>query len=161
VFYKKVILSVVLIAGLSLYSFAQQAVATAGGNASGSGGTAGYTIGQTVYVAVEGTGGTVTPGIQQSFEISAITGINESPNFEIAVYAYPNPTSDDLKLTITGNEIAVLSFQLFNMKGELIQSRRIENHVTVINMKELPSALYILKITQVNKEIKAFNIIKN
>ena len=47
---------------------AQEAVAAAGGEATGSGGTVSYTIGQINYTTNTGAGGTITQGVQQPYE---------------------------------------------------------------------------------------------
>ena len=51
---------------------AQQAVLTSGGDATGTGGSAGYSIGQTVYSTTSGANGSVAHGVQQAFEISTL-----------------------------------------------------------------------------------------
>ena len=61
-----------LIATLLLGAFqtqAQEAVATAGGDASGTNGNVSYTVGQVVYTTNTGTTGSVAQGVQQPFEI--------------------------------------------------------------------------------------------
>jgi hypothetical protein len=48
---------------------------------------------------------------------------------------------------------------LFDVQGKLIQKGNLLNNST-INMKTLPSANYYLQLTDKNKEIKTFKIIK-
>ncbi len=65
--------------------------------ASGSDGTASYTVGQVVYTTETGTNGySIAQGVQQPFEISVVTGIKEAKDISLSVSAYPNPTSDYL-----------------------------------------------------------------
>jgi len=64
-------LSLVILLFLELSKLqAQEATTTAGGEASGSGGYASYTVGQVVYTTKTGTNGnSVIEGVQQPYEI--------------------------------------------------------------------------------------------
>ena len=58
---KKTILTTTL-SLLGLIAFSQSAVVSAGNEATGTGGTASYTIGEVVYIEATGTGGTSSQG---------------------------------------------------------------------------------------------------
>ena len=75
--HKKVKLSVLLL-GLGLTTQAQEVTTTTGGNASGSGGTVTYSVGQIVYATNTGTNGSVAQGVQQTYEISIVLGIEDN-----------------------------------------------------------------------------------
>jgi len=78
--HKRLKLCALLLFGLGLTGLqAQESVNAAGGNASGSGGTVSYTVGQVVYTTKTGTNGSVAEGVQQAYEISDPTG--EVSNF--------------------------------------------------------------------------------
>jgi hypothetical protein len=47
------------------------------------------------------------------------------------------------------------------MNGKLLENKKIEGNQTIIGMSKLVAATYFLKITQSNKEIKIFKIVKN
>src|SRR6056297_4018314 len=94
---------------------AQESVNATGGNALGSGGSASYSVGQVAYQTHTGTNGSVSEGVQQPFEISVVTGIEEAKGINLSVSAYPNPTTDYLTLRIDELEISNLSFQLYDM----------------------------------------------
>ncbi len=157
--HKKVKLSVLLL-GLGLTAQAQQAITATGGDASGSGGTVAYSVGQVVYTTNTGTTGSVAQGVQQPYEISIVLGIdNYSINLELS--AYPNPTTDYLKLNVGKAELSTLNFQLHDISGKLIESKKITSTTETIRMENLPSAPYFLKVTNNNQEVKTFKIIKN
>jgi hypothetical protein len=64
----KSILSVVFLVFLGTSNMtAQNALATSGGNALGTGGTSSYTVGQIVYNYHSGATGSLTAGVQQSY----------------------------------------------------------------------------------------------
>lgn len=139
---------------------AQQATTASGGNASGSGGSVAYSVGQVVYTTATGTTGSVAQGVQQPFEISIVLGIEEH-QISLNIQAYPNPTSNFLSLNIGDYDPTNLSFQLFDLTGKLIESNKITKSIETIRMENLSSGSYFLKVTRNNKEVKTFKLIKN
>ena len=137
---------------------AQETVTTTGGEASGTGGTASYSVGQVVYTTATGTNGSVAQGVQQPYEISTTVGIKEtSINLELSVY--PNPTTDYLTLKVADFE--TLNFQLIDLQGKIIENKKVTARNTTIKMEALPKAVYFLNITKGNQLIKTFKVIKN
>lgn len=140
---------------------AQTSINTTGGNASGSGGSTSYSVGQLVYTTNTGTNGSIAQGVQQPYEISVVTEIEGSQEIKISIGAYPNPTNNYLTLSINKVEISNLFYQLYDFNGKLLQNQKITGNITNIVLSNLVSAQYFLKVTQGNKEIKTFKIIKN
>jgi len=160
--HKKVKLSVVLLLGLGLTGLqAQEAILTTGGNASGSGGSASYSVGQVFYVTSTGTNGSVAQGVQQPFEISVVTGIEETKGITLQCSAYPNPTIDFLTLKVDSDVKTQYIASLYDINGKLLESKKLDGNQTRIVMSNLVPATYFLKITDNNKEVKSFKIIKN
>ena len=160
--HKKLKLSVVLLLGLGLTGLqAQTSVNATGSNASGSGGSASYSVGQVVYTTHTGTSGSVAEGVQQPYEISVVTAIEEAKGINLSVTAYPNPTTDYLTLSIGEFDISNLSYQLYDMNGKLLQNAKITGNQTSIVMSNLVPANYFVKVIQGNKKVKTFKIIKN
>ena len=138
---------------------AQQTTASAGGNASGIGGTFSYSIGQVVYTYIYGSDVIVAQGVQHPFEISTLGFDNYQIN--LVMQTYPNPTKDYLLLNIHSIDLSNIIFQLYDLNGRLIETRTIFNPIETICMLNLPSSVYFLKVTNNNKEVKSFKIIKN
>jgi hypothetical protein len=157
--HKKVKLSFLLL-GLGLTAQAQQATTATGGDASGSGGTTAYSVGQIVYTTNTGTTGSVAQGVQQPYEISIVLGIEDN-SINLELTAYPNPTTNYLTLNVGKAELSTLNFQLYDISGKLIESRKIISSTETIGMANLPSATYFLKVSNNNNEVKTFKIIKN
>lgn len=155
---KKAKLSALLL-GLGLAAQAQQATVTAGGDASGSGGTVAYSVGQVVYSTGTSAAGSVAQGVQQPYEISVVS-VMEDPQLSIDVQVYPNPTTDQLILSIGSSEVSDLSYQLFSLGGQFIESQKIAGTSATIRMETLQSATYFLNVTSDNKTLKSFKIIK-
>jgi len=159
--HKKLKLSAVLLLGLGLTGLqAQTSINATGGNASGSGGSSSYSVGQVAYQTHTGTNGSVAQGVQQPFEISVVTAIEEAKGINLSVSAYPNPTTDYLTLSIKEFDISNVSYQLLDMNGKLLQNEKITGNQTSIVMSNLVPATYFVKVTESNKEVKTFKIIK-
>jgi hypothetical protein len=160
--HKRLKLSAVLLLGLGLTGLqAQECVNATGGNASGSGGSASYSVGQVVYTTHTGTSGSVAEGVQQPYEISVVTAIEEAKGINLSVSAYPNPTTDYLTLEVKEFDLSNLSFQLYDMNGKLLLNEKITGNQTSIVMSNLVPATYFVKVIQGSKEVKTFKIIKN
>lgn len=139
---------------------AQEALLTSGQEASGSGGSSSSSMGQVLYTTNIGSSGSVAQGVQQAYEISTTIGIEET-SIQLVCSAFPNPTVDNLILTVLNNVNENLTYQLFDLNGKLIDANSIHEENTLINMDQLPPAGYFLKVKQENTEIKTFKIIKN
>jgi hypothetical protein len=158
---KKIKIVVLFLLGFGLLTAqAQETVIAAGGDASGSGGTVAYSVGQIVYTTNTGTTGSVAQGVQQTYEISIVLGI-DNHYIKLELTAYPNPTTNFLTLNVGNAELSTLSFQLYDINGRLIDSRKIISSTETIGMGNLSSAIYFLKVANNNKEVKTFKIIKN
>ena len=138
---------------------AQESVVSSGGDATGSGGSVAYSLGQVVYTASDSTSGMVSQGVQQAYEIYMV-GINAT-ELNIALSVFPNPTVDDLILQISDYKNENLTYQLFDIQGKQVSYGQVTAPQTQLNMKGLPSATYILNIVyQENKNFQSFKIIK-
>jgi hypothetical protein len=139
---------------------AQEAPTTSGGNASGSEGSVSYSVGQIIYTYNTGTNGSEAQGVQQPFEISVITNISEKKGADISISVFPNPTSNYLILNIDFSNNNEQYYTLIDIKGNIIDSKKIDSKETTIYTNFLEPSTYFLKITENNKEIKTFKIIK-
>ena len=149
-----------IIFGCSIISIqAQQTTVSAGGDASGIGGTFSYSIGQVVYTYNYGTDVIVAQGVQQPFEIS-ILGL-DNYQINLVMQTYPNPTKDYLVLNVHALDLSNMIFQLYDVNGRLIETRTMFSPIETICMMNLPSSVYVLKVINNNKEVKSFKIIKN
>ena len=151
-----------LLAGLLWGSFvqAQESANSSGGNATGSGGTVAYSIGQVFYTSNAGSSGTVDQGVQHAYEIYSV-GINET-NLNISLTAFPNPTTENLTLQISDFINEKLFYQLYDLQGKLLTSGQVTAKQTQINTSSLPSATYFINVVnQENIKVQSFKIIKN
>ncbi len=146
---------------LPVLTFSQQGVHSSGGEASGSGGSVSYSVGQLFYHVHYGADAFVAEGVQQPYEISVITVVEEAEDISLLFRTYPNPVSDFLVLETTGHETGKLRYQLFDMKGMLLQEQQVVDAQTTIPMRGYDPAVYFLRLTRQNEVIKTFRILKN
>ncbi len=142
---------------------AQESVNASGGQLSGTGGSVAYSVGQIVYSVNTGPNGSVSEGVQQPYEISTVTGIEDiAINFTVSTY--PNPITDYLTLQIDVNEdhnIELMSYFLYDNYGKLLRNERITGSQTSIDMSNLSPGIYFVKVMEENNDIKTFKTIKN
>ena len=146
---------------------AQESLNATGGDATGSGGTLAYSLGQVVYTTNTDASGTVSQGVQQAYEIFTL-GIKET-ELNISISIFPNPTANNLTLQISEYNNEKLSYQLYDMQGKLLKNGQVTAQQTQINTASLPSATYLIHVVnQENfsagrhgKQVYSFKIIKN
>lgn len=163
--HKMFFLSVVLLVGIGLAEVqAQESFNSSGGNSSGTGGSVSYSVGQLFYTSSFGTTGSVAQGVQQPYEISVVIGLEQANNISLQCLAYPNPANEYVKLkvdVISSQSLQLMNYQLFDLNGKLVETNKIVDSETSINMANLVPATYFLKVLKENKEIILFKIIKN
>ena len=158
-------LSAAIMLGFGLTGLkAQNTIPATGGNATGSGGSASYSVGQVLYTTNSGTNGSLAIGVQQAYEITVVTGIEEAKGIILNCSAYPNPATDILNLKVDAS-ISIssqsMNYQLLDLNGKLLETKNISSNETSIITSNLLPATYFLKVTQNDKEVKTFKIIKN
>jgi hypothetical protein len=153
------ILSFVLMLFVSGSLLAQHANPATGGEATGSGGSSSYTVGQVVYTTNVGPNGSVAGGVQQPYEISVVTALKKTNDILLVYKAFPNPVKNILTLSVKNFE--GLTVQLLDVNGKQLINKKIEKTETEIDMVGLPMAAYFLKVTDNKKELSVLKIIKN
>jgi hypothetical protein len=139
---------------------AQENTDALGGMGYGPGGSVSYSIGQIDYETATGTGGTITEGLQQPYEILIISGIEDN-NINLNLEVYPNPTTDLIVLSVDNVNTLNMYYTIYNIEGKLIEKQELGGSKTTITMKELSNGIYFIKVLQKNTELKVFKVIKN
>ena len=139
---------------------AQESTNAAGRDATGSGGTVAYSVGQVVYTTNSSSSGTVGQGVQHAYKTLTLGTTETELNISLSVF--PNPTADNLTLQISDYNKEKLSYQLFDMQGKLLSNGQIAAQQTQIDMNSLPPATYFVNVVnQENQNVQTFKIIKN
>jgi hypothetical protein len=154
------LLVLLYLTGYGLAVQAQSTISATGGNASGSGGTVSYSIGQITYQTFEGISGTVSQGVQQPYEISVVTAIGNTDGIILEYKVYPNPAHGLIKLIIKPFDGGNFKFSLYDMNGVQLQDKKVLGEETEISLENLYPAIYFLKLLKDNKEVKVFKIVK-
>lgn len=155
----KKLITLLIISIVTIKATAQQTTATAGGEATGTGGTQSYTIGQVVYTTNIGSNGSARQGVQQTYDITI--GITDNKEVQLTCAVYPNPTAEVLNLNVGNTKLDNLVFELYDIQGKLLQKQKVQSITTIINMEQYEDANYLLTVTDSNRLIQSFKIIKN
>ena len=160
--HKRLKLGTVLLLGLGLTGVqAQETISVTGGNTSDSGGSVSWTVGQIVYQTHSGTNVLVSEGVQQYVESETVLGLEQSIEQPELVSVFPNPVAEYFTIKLNDFKASTYTFQLFDIKGKLIQSKNLVANETVVQVRDLVPAYYLLKITNRENEEQIIKIIKN
>jgi hypothetical protein len=159
--YIKSFLCLLILSELCTAINAQSTIPATGGNATGSGGSVSYTVSQIIYQTISGSNGIVTLGVQQPYEISVVTAVETVKDISLEMVVYPNPATDFVKLKIENYETDNLKYQLYDINGSLLLDNKVESNETSIIMSNYLPSTYFLKISDKNKVVKTFKIIKH
>ena len=153
-----------------LCGYGQSNILASGGEATGSGGAVSYSVGQIDYRVVSDTGGSISQGVQQVFEIEELplllpsAPISETMEKEIVpmeMALFPNPASTHIVLSMNMDPSKGDMYQLFDVHGRLLKSEFLVSRSQTIRMERLEAATYFLHIRRNNSPIKSYKIIKN
>lgn len=152
----------IIITGIFLVQFldvsqAQVGVQSAGNTIQSTKGSVSYTVGQVAQQFMDSNEGSVSEGLHHPFEIFIVSGFDVD---FITIQIKPNPVSDLLFLTIQDFPLDNLQYSLLDANGKCITQQKITEPETSISMGALPSACFILTISQGNTSVKSYKIIK-
>ncbi len=139
---------------LSSSYFSQEVISCAGKEYNSNGIALSWTIGEPVTSTINNGNTILTQGFQQSN--LAITAVKEE---SLNLYKiYPNPTRN--RFTIEQNNSSNTVALLHNLEGKLMKTIQLSGVTTSVYIEEIPAGVYILTITNENKN-NIFKIIKN
>ncbi len=137
---------------------AQNNTVSAGGDASGSNGSVSYSVGQIFYKSVEGGNGSISQGMQQTYDIGVITGFE---NRSIEATLFPNPTVGNVQLNIADFTQNAFEMNLFDAAGKLILTQKIASSTSSFSLNAYASGVYTLSILKDKEQVKSFRIVRN
>lgn len=155
---KKTIVSICLFAFPFIF-FSQEVLVVSGGEVSGNGNIS-FTLGQLFINTNTSSSGSISEGIQQSIELYTLNIPSLNP-LEVKANLYPNPTSDFVMLSIKNTNITGLSYEIFDVNGRNLLSKKISQSDSPISLQNFASGIYILKVNHSNKTLKTFKLLKN
>jgi hypothetical protein len=92
-------------------------------------------------------------------EYSSVISSNCIDIQEIEIGLSSNPTRDFVKISLS-NLNGNMNYQLFSANGELLQNNKIESTETSVDLRNLSSSTYYLKVIDETKEVKVFKVLK-
>lgn len=155
----KILIICFLVSGTKIMK-AQDGVTTTGGDATGLGGSAAYSLGQTFYISSSSAWGLINPGVQQPYDVT-VTDVNIHPEITLLISIYPNPFITVINLNVGNQDLQNLSFELFDLRGKLLLNKKITSIETAILMDAFAAGNYFLKVSDNHSELKIFKITKN
>ncbi|MCK5856183.1 MAG: PKD domain-containing protein [Bacteroidales bacterium] len=113
---------------------------------------------QIVFNAITDTINNVNVYLSKTNSMVSIDKALEQKNM-VTMSLYPNPVENNLNIRITGNKSRMLGYRIFNNMGQLIREGNVKSagQITTLNINELHSGLYLLKIISNNEE---FTLVK-
>jgi hypothetical protein len=124
-------------------SIAPQVVASAGDHYVAVGVQLSWTTGESMIDTYTAGGSMITQGFHQTQ--LTITAVEEQNPHNLQVSIYPNPTSEQLTISIPENEND-MTMNLFDMNGKLILSEQLSGTEKRLNVSALADAYYILQL---------------
>lgn len=141
-------------------AWAQRATVAGGGDASGPGGSASFSIGQVVYRTFSDSEVSVAQGVQQPYEISVVTGMDEVDEGPAPVL-YPNPTNGDVRLQFHNAPQGAMQLHLSDAQGRTIHNAPIRSDAQDIPLHGHASGTYLLQVIKEGTVIRTFRIVKH
>jgi len=138
---------------------AQSNTLVSGGTATGSSGTLSYSLGQIDYSSLTGSGGSMTEGVQQPYELTFLDA-DDYPNIILQMKVYPNPFETQIILSISDFTSEYLEYSVYDMQGKLLISNKISAIETTLSLENQQAATYLLQVTDSGQLLKTFIIIK-
>jgi hypothetical protein len=141
---------------VGLQLMAQSSTVCSGGEGIGPGGTVSFSVGQLVVESTIDSEGSISPGVQQSYE-SASVYVNESL-FDNTLVLYPNPTTQFVQLafgkTFAGNVV------VFDGGGNVLLNESINSNEFRINASGWSAGVYMVHVVKDNESVAVHSVMK-
>lgn len=109
-----------------------------------------------VYLATNGPSWTNTePFTHKIIRISnpEFVSVDESPNTnELSVQIYPNPSSDELKVSVSDHFIGQ-QINIYTLNGILIQQKKIDSILNIVDLSAFKGGVYLVAISNGKKNV--------
>jgi hypothetical protein len=137
--------------------FAQELISSSGESIKNSDVQVDYSIGEIMIDTYSGDEIIITQGLHQP--VITITDITDNKIKNMDIKLYPNPTSSILNIEL--NDIQKEKYySLTDINGKLLFKDKILNMTESLDISNLLSGVYILKLTTNAQIIKSYKIIK-
>lgn len=93
------------------------------------------------------------------YTISVINELEKHKAISLQCSTYPNPVVDELQIKTPYLE-KEMHYTLFDANGKEVKKDRVGSQLTILNLKDFKSGIYILQVYDSKTNIKSFKIIK-
>jgi len=131
-------------------------VSASGASFQNSSGYLSFSIGECLTSTYTSTGAILTQGFFQTRLRTGVPVVNQP---EIQMSVFPNPVKDHLILQI--GDPQGFHYMLYDILGELVERGQVLGEQTTIDFSSLAPAIYILRVTDNQKEARLFQIVKH
>lgn len=135
---------------------AQQNTVSSGGDATGSGGSVSFSIGQVDYNHASSSSGEVNQGVQQPYELFLVS-LEEA--LAEAISVFPNPFTNQLILRVS--EANGYHYRLLDASGRLVLEGNCQGTETAVDVSQLQSGNYQFTLFNASQQVLVYKLIKN
>ena len=118
-----------------------------------------FSAGQTFYKSYENDNFSITEGLNQA--IYTVTAIYDNIFSTIKLSVYPNPSDGLINIQHNSNKDLILNISVTDLTGKILYVNEFSEKLMQINLTDLSKNVYFLNITNQQKIIKTFKIVKN
>ena len=88
------------------------------------------------------------------------SGLEETKN--LTIKTYPNPVTEQLTIVSDASSFSgAMTYKLWDTNGKLVAEKELTQSETKVDMRQMQTGVYFLKIIDGSNEVKLFRIIKN
>ena len=145
-FFKGIITGLMIFFGSGLFTLnAQNSFVVSGGDITSSMGSISLSAGQLFYQPLKMSGLSVSPGVQQPYELFLVD-IRELP-YDDAISVFPNPALDFLTIRISDVLFTEkMHYRIIDITGREMQNGKVLNSEFFIKIDQLPAGSYYLMV---------------
>ena len=139
---------------LGAFSQAHELVSASGASFQNSSGYISYSIGEVITTSLTSSSAVLTQGFHQT-RLRTVPVITQSEN---QMSVFPNPVNDLLILQI--GDPQGFGYLLYDVRGGLLERGQVLEDRLEIDFSALAPAVYILRVTNHQEEVRLFQIVK-
>ncbi|MEP7323442.1 MAG: T9SS type A sorting domain-containing protein [Saprospiraceae bacterium] len=139
---------------------AQHGAVSGGGGIVNAEGSLTFSLGQIFVLPTQSADATITPGLQQPYEISQVVGIDE--DYMVSdISVYPNPVLHQLSVEVSKeDDIRAINYSMTGADGKNILSGKLSGNHETIEVGTLLEGIYFLRFYNEKQQSRVFKIIK-
>lgn len=147
---------------LCLSAYGQAVVTSAGTVASSSAAVVSYSVGEIAVQHNVGGGYILDEGVIIPYVVEPIPveGIHDAEPLPLNLKVYPNPANDYVNVQLDQAQGA-LSSALYDVQGRCLKHSTESSAEWTIDFKSLPKGVYFLRVSNGQKQVSQYRIIKN